>query len=317
MTRWLLIAVCFVAFPAQALQLDLPRNARQTAARDSALDQAAIPVTPFSGTGMETELVEGNVRRRAYKITTPGITPLQIVEPLRSQIEAAGFDILLDCNQAACGGYDFRFAAEVLPAPNMIVNIRSYHYLTAKNDATGIYVTLLASAVGSAAYLQVIDVDTQVGGEPVDVTAAATGSEQILPLDAEPPSIPLTSLVFELLENGSAVFHDLTFELGTTALQDTPSSELEALAELLADRPNLRVAVVGHTDSTGDLGANIEVSRARAAAVRNRLVEELGATAEQIDAEGMGYLAPRASNLTAEGREANRRVEVILISDGF
>jgi len=71
------------------------------------------------------------------------------------------------------------------------------------------------------------------------------------------------------------------------------------------------VVLVGHTDASGALAPNIALSRARAQAVRAALVA-LGAKADQIGAEGAGYLAPRATNLTPEGRAQNRRVEVML-----
>ncbi|MEP4553568.1 OmpA family protein, partial [Tateyamaria sp.] len=91
--------------------------------------------------------------------------------------------------------------------------------------------------------------------------------------------------------------------------------ELATLAELLQARRGLRIAVVGHTDTEGGLQANINISRARAQAVRSALINTFNAPAAQIDAEGMGYLAPIASNLTPDGRDANRRVEVIVLSD--
>ena len=75
----------------------------------------------------------------------------------------------------------------------------------------------------------------------------------------------------------------------------------------------MRIALVGHTDTVGGLEANINVSRARARSVRQRLIESYGIAEERLDAEGMGYLAPVASNLTAEGRDQNRRVEVVLL----
>jgi OOP family OmpA-OmpF porin len=75
----------------------------------------------------------------------------------------------------------------------------------------------------------------------------------------------------------------------------------------------LRVALVGHTDATGSLDANIALSRKRAASVKDRLVRAYGIAVSRLDAEGMGYLAPIASNLTQAGRDANRRVEAVLL----
>jgi OOP family OmpA-OmpF porin len=74
------------------------------------------------------------------------------------------------------------------------------------------------------------------------------------------------------------------------------------------------VALVGHTDSSGTLGGNIALSKQRAGSVLERLVSDYGANRRQLEAEGMGYLSPIANNLTETGREANRRVEVIITS---
>ena len=70
---------------------------------------------------------------------------------------------------------------------------------------------------------------------------------------------------------------------------------------------------MGHTDTVGGLEANVALSRRRAASVRDRLIERHGVPAEQLEAHGTGYLAPVAPNTTAEGREANRRVEAVLL----
>jgi outer membrane protein OmpA-like peptidoglycan-associated protein len=82
----------------------------------------------------------------------------------------------------------------------------------------------------------------------------------------------------------------------------------------LRANPNLQVALVGHTDSAGSLEGNIGLSKRRARAVRQRLINAHGVRADQLAAEGMGYLSPVGSNLTEVGRNANRRVEVIVTS---
>ena len=93
-----------------------------------------------------------------------------------------------------------------------------------------------------------------------------------------------------------------------------PVSE-EAFAEgwLKADGAR-KVTLVGHTDASGGLEANVRLSKARAESVRRWLIDRLGVGADQVAAEGVGYLAPRATNQTEEGRQKNRRVEVISTS---
>lgn len=72
--------------------------------------------------------------------------------------------------------------------------------------------------------------------------------------------------------------------------------------------------IVGHTDVSGGLAANIILSRERARAVADRLITTYGVDPGRITAEGAGPLAPLTSNLTPEGREKNRRVEAVLAS---
>ena len=85
-------------------------------------------------------------------------------------------------------------------------------------------------------------------------------------------------------------------------------------AEFAQENPNATMVLVGHTDAVGALEQNISLSRRRAQSVRARLIDRHGVAADRLQAEGMGYLAPGASNLTAEGRELNRRGEGGLLS---
>ncbi|MEM8655055.1 MAG: OmpA family protein [Pseudomonadota bacterium] len=314
MRHWLTALLCASAGPVLALQLELPSNARQTAARDSALDRVAVASAPFADGVVATQNIDGPVKRRSYRIPSPGLTPLQILAPLHDQVVAAGYTTLLDCDADTCGGFDFRFAIDVLPAPNMYVNIRSYHFVSARHSDTGDAIWLLASSAPDAGYLQVV----QVGPEDAAlvVPPSPTQPEPAPAVVSEAPAEPATDLGQRLLSTGSIILRSLDFAVGTTNLGEGRAPELEQIAQLMADRPNLRIAVVGHTDTVGGLEANIAVSRARATAVRNRLVERYNVPAARIEAGGMGYLAPVASHLTAAGREANRRVEVIVLEEG-
>jgi outer membrane protein OmpA-like peptidoglycan-associated protein len=305
--RSLAVVLCCFAWPVYALDLSLPTNAQETAARDSALYQQPLPIAPYADGVLPVRTLEGPVTRRAYRIPSSRLTPLQILAPLRDQLKAAGYTVLLDCNQDACGGFDFRFAIDVLPAPNMYVNIRAYHFLSAELPGTDVALTLLASAGAGAGYLQVI----QIGGERAEHIAIAEP-------DVTAPVAPVVApddIVAELLEQGHVVLSTLEFAVGTTTLDGGENAELAAIATFMEARPALQIAVVGHTDTLGGLETNIAVSRDRAQAVRTALIDEYGVAPERVEADGMGYLAPIASNLTDAGREANRRVEVIIVGD--
>lgn len=102
---------------------------------------------------------------------------------------------------------------------------------------------------------------------------------------------------------------ELRFPSGSATLPNTAS--LQALADWLSRYPDLSVRVLGYTDSSGDAQANQALSQARAMAVREALIA-LGAGEAQLEAEGRGEREPMADNATAEGRELNRRVELLV-----
>ncbi|MGZ2259307.1 OmpA family protein [Roseobacter sp. A03A-229] len=310
MTRHLLLcglALAMDASAAAAADLTLPPAAQMTVERATELDSFDAPLGAYEAGSVPVRTLEGAVTRRAWRIGTGGLTPLQVIAPLRAQIEALGYDIAFECDSAACGGFDFRFAVEVLPGPNMYVNIGAYRYLTAlKGTAEDPQeaLTVLASVTAASAYVQVIHTATDVTIRPPVAAPPVAAPEPETPTVAAP----------DLIRDGFVILSDLDFDLGTTALGPGPFASLESLAELMAARPEWRVALVGHTDTVGGLEPNIAVSRARAQAVRARLIEQYEIDPGRLDAEGMGYLAPIASNLTAEGRDQNRRVEAVLLN---
>ncbi|KIN62501.1 OmpA family domain protein [Sulfitobacter noctilucicola] len=304
---WLVIA-CVLASPAAALDLTLPSTARQTVTRDTSPDVYEAPVGVFENGQVPTIKIEGDVRRAAWKLNSPGLTPFQVMRPLRSQLIEAGFEIALDCRATACGGFDFRFATETLPGPNMYVNIRAFQFVTGiktSESEVSQVVTLLASTSAASAFVQIIQAG-EVGSEEPQVDA--TGALPTAPLGEDGGDF-----VTRLLARGHTVLTDLDFETGKSALGSGPFRSLEMLSEYLQANPQMRIAVVGHTDATGALDTNITISRSRARSVRQRLINAYKIDPARLDAEGMGYLAPVASNLDPAGREANRRVEIVLL----
>jgi len=292
-----------VASPVAALDFKMPSTARLTVERNTAPDRYAAPIGVFEAGKVPELVIEGAIARSVWRIEAPGLTPLQVMRPLRDQIEQAGYQVVLDCAADACGGYDFRFETETLPGPNMYVNIRAFHFLTAiagPKEAPSGAITVLTSSSASSAYAQIIQAG-KLAGQPVPTTQAA----QTVTGDFEQ----------NFLAQGHVVLSGLDFDSGTSDLGKGPFQSLEKLAAFLKDRSTIRIALVGHTDSVGGLDGNIALSRRRAQSVRARLIEAYGIASGRLEAEGMGYLAPVASNLTAQGRDANRRVEAILLEE--
>lgn len=304
--------------------LELPVSARLTAERVSPQDRYDAPVGPFDGERIATVTMEGAVRRQAYQIPGTDLTPLQVLAPLRSALQGQGFDIRLDCVSQQCGGFDFRFNTDVFPAPSMFVALQDFQFLTLSTGpraAPDAVITLLASATREAAYLQIIEVRRDGEFGPITNTVAPPVAGSVRPSVPDAPDRAPDSAansapdgVEDLLALGSVVLNGVDFASGQTELDQPPYPALERLARVMADNPTLRIALVGHTDSVGALDGNIAISRARARAVRSYMIANYDVDPARMEAEGMGYLAPVASNLTPEGREANRRVEAIVLS---
>lgn len=296
------LAVAPVAAPAQGLTL--PTGARQLSERVSPRAGYALPTGPFADGAVPARGFEGRVARRTWRLGG-GPTPLQIMAPLRDQVVADGYEILFQCDARACGGFDFRFGTEVVPAPDMHVDLRNYRFLSAiRGDAEAL--SLLVSSGENAAHVQVIQV-IPVEAAPLAVAPAGEASPT-------PKTGSESDLLSAFLGEGHVVLSDLDFATGAARLGDGPFASLATLAGFLRDNPEARIAVVGHTDTVGGLADNIALSRRRAGAVRERLIEAYDIAAGRIEAEGTGYLAPVASNRTPEGREANRRVEAVLLN---
>lgn len=280
--------------------LSFPSNATLQAEQSKTLDSFAVATGPWQdGSAPETEF-EGAVTRQAWHVRAPGLTTLQLMRPLRAQLAQAGFDEAYICETEACGGFDFRFSRQVIPPPAMQVDLGDFRFLAAiKGDEA---VTLLVSRSARTGFVQM----TYVGAIAAPVTADAPA------LRTTP--VAIGDFAATLDANGRAVLTGLTFETGSARLSAGPFPSLQELADYLAANTTRQVALVGHTDSAGSLDGNIALSKRRAGAVLERLVTEYSTPRRQLDAQGMGYLSPIANNTTAEGRDANRRVEVIITS---
>ena len=110
------------------------------------------------------------------------------------------------------------------------------------------------------------------------------------------------------------VLEDLVFASGMATLTPGDYASLDQLADWMIANPDATVALVGHTDASGNLDGNTRLSADRAAAVRSVLTTRYALDPARIVAQGVGPLAPRAPNATPEGRQMNRRVEVVLTS---
>ncbi|MCJ8140654.1 OmpA family protein [Falsirhodobacter halotolerans] len=277
-----LVLLALMATPAAAFTPPVPGPAEVTRTEILSPDSTTLPIGPQTVEGRE-----GAITRTAWRITPPdGFTTLSLVQPIRAALTEGGWTLVYDCETDGCGGFDFRFGLDLFPEPEMHVDLGDFRWLTARKEAA--WLGIMVSRSPERGFLQVTEIAP--GGAPLPTTPAPMpdgGSE------FEEGSVPL----------------DVAFPTGGGALApDQPG--LAPLRDWLDADAARGVILVGHTDSSGGREANIALSRQRAAAVRDWLVAQ-GIAADRIDVEGVGPLAPRATNRTEEGRTLNRRVEAM------
>jgi OOP family OmpA-OmpF porin len=111
-----------------------------------------------------------------------------------------------------------------------------------------------------------------------------------------------------IIEKGRQTLN-VEFDFDKSTIKKGYDKDINDLANVMKDYPDLKVVIEGHTDNVGTAAYNKKLSQRRADAVKKYMVEQDGINANRITAEGFGFDRPIASNDTDEGRQKNRRVE--------
>ncbi|NVO21080.1 MAG: OmpA family protein [Bacteroidetes bacterium] len=115
----------------------------------------------------------------------------------------------------------------------------------------------------------------------------------------------------KLLTEGKLVTYGIYFDVNKDVVKPESYGTLNDIAKILNEVPDVKVKIVGHTDSDGADAANLDLSKRRAAAVKNELVKSFGVNGDRLSTDGMGESQPVAPNDTPTNKALNRRVEFI------
>jgi OOP family OmpA-OmpF porin len=305
-----------VALPAQALDLRFPAPAATSGERREAVTSYNVPTGPWQAGIIPTTTAEGAFAQTAWKIDAADLSTLQILQPLRAQVAQQGFETVFECATSACGGFDFRYGTDILPEPQMHVDLGDYRFLAARRDGPdgADWLTLIVSRSADTGFVQLTRIGAEIPGEPdLSVSSKSTFSPTpAAPLSSTlPTALPQEDLIAALTAGQPATLTDLVFPSGKAELAPGSYASLARLADWLTANPTASVELVGHTDASGNAQANTTLSLARAEAARASLITQFAIDPARITTRGAGPLEPVATNDTAEGRAQNRRVEVI------
>ena len=115
----------------------------------------------------------------------------------------------------------------------------------------------------------------------------------------------------KLLTEGKLVTYGIYFDVNKDVVKAESFGTMKSIADVLKENPDVRIKIVGHTDSDGDNAKNLDLSQRRAKSVMNELVKVFGIDASRMETDGMGETKPIAPNDTPSNKALNRRVEFV------
>ncbi len=262
-----------------------------------AYDAYTLPLGPTAESDGKQETLEGRVTTIRY-IAPEGRSTLEVYRNYEDALQQAGFEILFACAGAACGRH-FTNVYKDRPRDYLLRKGEDRRFLAARAPGAeaDVYVALFVNHHTTL---------KEFAGRPIvqlDVI-------EIEPLDAGKVTVDAEALAKGLGENGHVAVYGLYFDVDEALVKPESKPALDEIARLLAQEADLKLYVVGHTDHTGPLAHNVDLSQRRAEAVVERLVADYGVAADRLAPVGVGPVAPVASNRTEAGRSLNRRVEL-------
>lgn len=182
------------------------------------------------------------------------------------------------------------------------------------NDALGV---LRSEAQHDAG--QVADLQTKLAGleqEKAAVSQSSKGLEDQLRSELQSKDIAISKLQGKLT---LTILDRVMFDSGEAQLKPGGAAVMHQIAQFLAQHPDVKIQVVGHTDNipihTARFPSNWELSVARALAAVHYLTERAGVAPTRVSAAGCGEFRPIADNRTPDGRARNRRIAITLLPD--
>ena len=249
-------------------------------------DEFSFPVGPAKYPAPpKIQRLEGKVTRIGYSYPSER-SSTEVYRNYESALKRAGFQTIFTCSGDPCGLARFQMTPDWYDLWNGPGHWQFSGKMTRPEGEVYVSVHVGQGYTG----LDIIETKSMQSGM-VTVNAAA--------------------LAGDITQSGHVAIYGIYFDTGRAEIKPESTATLAEIGKLLQQDPKLKLYVVGHTDSAGELAMNMDLSRRRADAVVKALAASYGVTTDRLQAHGNGPLAPVASNKTEEGRAKNRRVELV------
>lgn len=248
-----------------------------------------------------TLLLEGKVTRISYRAPAER-SVLEVFRNYENALGGAGFETIFTCDGDACGGRNFNHA----------IAEGTLYSLFGEYQAEQRYLAAKLSSPEGDTYAAIYAVMNKSGGGPnKDRTMVQLDLIELQPMEDKMVVLDAGKLDAGLATDGRIAVYGILFDFDKADIRPDSKPQLNEIATLLNERPELNILIVGHTDNEGELDYNQLLSARRASAVVDALTDTYGIDATRLTPVGAGMAAPVATNRTEKGRAANRRVEIV------
>ncbi len=124
-------------------------------------------------------------------------------------------------------------------------------------------------------------------------------------------AVGLPDMRNKLLTEGKLVTHGILFDVNSDKIKPESYGTIKEISKVLTENSDVKVKIVGHTDSDGSDAANLDLSKRRAASVKTTLNKDFGIDEARMETDGKGESEPIDKNASPSGKANNRRVEFL------
>jgi OmpA-OmpF porin, OOP family len=293
-----------------------------------AFDEITLPNGPAEGEEYDqdkkfksTLTLQGRITRTLYG-APEGRSSLEVFGNYVDALKAKGFAPVFECAKESCGP-SFKIlkytwqnkATQVISqdseqhraslSESMFDSVIDPRYALMKKSEAGAetYVAVFAAQNQGGTFGNVSETLLNHVGVLVEVVEPKAREQKIVTLSAD-------DLGAAISDAGRVAIYGLYFDFDKAAIKPESQPQLDQMVAYLEKNPDLKVYIVGHTDSKGALDYNMKLSGERAIAVVKALVSS-GVNKGRMIPKAAGPIAPLASNRTTEGQAKNRRVELV------
>ena len=306
-------ALTYTASDFDSLILPLSALAAVPGQRDGSNNQVFAPAKKLELEGRRTHIIY---------LLPEGTAPLAAIRNYQNAAAAKGGKALFECKDTECGGGQGtstggggrqsmamnlwpgqKITDKRLSPPHCALSqgITEQRYTSLEVPSSKAHVAVLAFTSKANAECKNFNGRTFVMVDTVETKSMAQTMDT--------PSAD--DMVAAITTSGRIALYGILFDSSKAEVKPASADTMAEIGKLLSANKSLKLLVVGHTDNVGGFAANLELSKKRADAVVAQLVTQYKVDARRLQAFGVSYASPVASNIDEPGRARNRRVELV------